>query len=249
MLLLLGLLSFALSPRAEAGEIIGGHEAKPHSRPYMAYLEFFDEKSYKPTRCGGFLIRKNVVLTAAHCHGSMMNVTLGAHNIKQKEESQQVIPVRRAIPHPDYNTKNYSNDIMLLKLKSNAKMTKDVKPLTLPGPRNKLRPGQVCVVPGWGKVATWGRFSEKLQEVELKVQADEECESKLKNYYNPDTQLCVGDPKIRKSTFKGDSGGPLVCKHVAQGIVSYGKNDGSSPRAYTKISSFMPWIKSTLRKM
>ena len=45
-----------------------------------------------------------------------MNVTLGAHNIKQQERTQQVIRVRRAICHPDYNPKNYSNDIMLLKV-------------------------------------------------------------------------------------------------------------------------------------
>ncbi|XP_004609483.2 granzyme B [Sorex araneus] len=248
MLLLCVLLSTALSPRTEAGEIIGGHEAKPHSRPYMAYLQYFHEKSYKEVPCGGFLIRKDVVMTAAHCHGSMMNVTLGAHNIKTKEKTQQVIPVGEAIPHPNYGKDHFSNDIMLLKLKSNAKMTKDVKLLKLPRSRNKLRPGQVCSAAGWG-LMIHGSFAEKLQEVELEVQADEKCEFTFKDYYKPGTQLCVGDPKEKKATFKGDSGGPLVCKNVAQGIVSYGWNNGSSPRVFTKISSFMPWIKSTLRKM
>ena len=45
---------------------------------------------------------------------SSINVTLGAHNIKQQERAQQVIWVRRAICHPDYNPKNFSNNIMLL---------------------------------------------------------------------------------------------------------------------------------------
>ncbi|XP_054988674.1 granzyme B-like [Sorex araneus] len=247
MLLLFGLLSFALSPRAEAGEIIGGHEAKPHSRPYMAYLEFIYDKSYKPQNCGGFLIRENVVLTAAHCLGRTINVTLGAHNIKQKEKSQQNIPMSKAIPHPNYDAKTFSNDIMLLKLKHNAKMNKYVKLLKLPRSRNKFWPGQVCSVAGWGEMLSKS-FPDTLQEVELKVQADEKCESQYQ-YYNPKTQICVGDPKTRKAAFKGDSGGPLVCKNVAQGIVQYGKSDGSSPRVFTKISSFMPWIKSTLRKI
>ncbi|XP_068390744.1 granzyme B-like isoform X2 [Eschrichtius robustus] len=159
-LLLLLLLAFLLPPRAKAGEIIGGHEAKRHSRPYMAFLQFWDQDDRK--RCGGFLIREDFVLTAAHCWGSSLNVTLGAHNIKVRERTQQVIPVRKAIPHPDYNKKNYSNDIMLL---------------------------------------------------------------------------------------KGDSGGPLVCNNVAQGIVSYGQKDGSPPRACTKVSSFLPWIKKTMKTL
>ncbi|RWS02238.1 granzyme B-like protein [Leptotrombidium deliense] len=45
-----------------------------------------------------------------------MNVTLGAHNIKKQEKTQQVIPVKRTIPHPDYDPDYLSNDIMLLQV-------------------------------------------------------------------------------------------------------------------------------------
>ncbi|XP_055411813.1 granzyme H-like isoform X4 [Bubalus kerabau] len=116
MQLLLLLIAFLLPPGLGqpflSEEIIGGHEAKPHSRPYMAFVQFLDEMSWK--RCGGVLIQKDFVLTAAHCRGSSINVTLGAHNIKQQERTQQVIQVKKAIHHPDYNPKTFSNDIMLL---------------------------------------------------------------------------------------------------------------------------------------
>ena len=49
-----------------------------------------------------------------------MTVTLGAHNIKAKEETQQIIPVDKAIPHPDYNSVDRTNDIMLLKVRPAA---------------------------------------------------------------------------------------------------------------------------------
>uniref|UniRef100_A0A8D0ZZQ8 Peptidase S1 domain-containing protein n=1 Tax=Sus scrofa TaxID=9823 RepID=A0A8D0ZZQ8_PIG len=245
-LLLLLSLAFLLPPRAEAGEIIGGHEAKPHSRPYMAYLQIQDQDNR--SRCGGFLIREDFVLTAAHCWGSSINVTLGAHNIKKQEETQQVIPVRKAIRHPDYNPKNFSNDIMLLQLERKAKLTKAVKTLSLPGAKARVKPGQVCSVAGWGQVER-GIYTDTLQEVKLTLQKDQECDSYLPNYYNGNTQLCVGDPKKKQATFKGDSGGPLVCNNVAQGIVSYGRKDGTPPRACTKVSSFLPWIKKIMKSL
>ena len=51
------------------GEIIGGTESKPHSRSCMAYLEIVTSQG-KQEACGGFLLRRDFVLTAAHCAGS-----------------------------------------------------------------------------------------------------------------------------------------------------------------------------------
>ncbi|XP_030658664.1 granzyme B isoform X1 [Nomascus leucogenys] len=243
------LLALLLLPRADAGEIIGGHEAKPHSRPYMAYLMIWDQKSLK--RCGGFLIREDFVLTAAHCWGSSINVTLGAHNIKEQERTQQFIPVKTAMPHPAYNPENFSNDIMLLQLERKAKRTTAVQPLRLPSNKAQVKPGQVCSVAGWGQTTPRGKYSHTLQEVKMTVQEDRKCkfhESHLGHYYDSTIELCVGDPEIKKASFKGDSGGPLVCNKVAQGIVSYGQNDGMPPRVCTKVSSFVHWIKKTMKR-
>lgn len=46
---------------------------------------------------------------------------------------------------------------------------------------------------------------------------------------------------------QGDSGGPLLCNNEIQGIVSYGRRNGASPRACTKVSRFLPWIKKTMK--
>lgn len=241
---LLLLLTFILLQGDEAGKIIGGREARPHSYPYMAFLLIQSPEGL--SACGGFLVREDFVLTAAHCLGSSINVTLGAHNIQMRERTQQLITVLRAIRHPDYNPQNIRNDIMLLQLRRRARRSGSVKPVALPQASKKLQPGDLCTVAGWGRVSQ-SRGTNVLQEVQLRVQMDQMCANRFQ-FYNSQTQICVGNPRERKSAFRGDSGGPLVCSNVAQGIVSYGSNNGNPPAVFTKIQSFMPWIKRTMRR-
>ncbi|XP_069414787.1 cathepsin G-like isoform X2 [Ovis canadensis] len=223
---LLLLMAFLLSPRARAGQIIGGREARPHSRPYMAFLQIQTPAGRKA--CGGFLVREDFVMTAAHCLGSQINVILGAHNIRTLESTQQHIPVLRSIPHPGHTQQNERNDIMLLQT------------------QNRLRPGTQCTAAGWGLTGLNTR-TDTLQYVQLRVQRDRVCSRRFM-LYNGRTQICVGDPRQRKSAFQGDSGGPLVCSNVAQGIVSYGDRVGTPPAVFTRISSFLPWIRRTMRR-
>ncbi|XP_070268134.1 granzyme H-like [Myotis yumanensis] len=109
------------------GKIIGSHEVKPHSRPYMAFLQI---RTAGRKRCGVFLVCQDFVLTAAHCWGRSITVILGAHNIRKHERTQQFIPVKKAIRHPNYHPK--VNDIMLLQLQRKATLTAAMSLLRLP---------------------------------------------------------------------------------------------------------------------
>lgn len=46
--------------------IIGGREAAPHSRPYMASIQVPEGENMKH-ECGGFVIADQWVMTAVHC--------------------------------------------------------------------------------------------------------------------------------------------------------------------------------------
>lgn len=86
-------------------------------------------------------------------------------------------------------------------LERKVKQTAAVRPLSLPRGKARVKPGRVCSVAGWGQVAL-GTYSDTLQEVKLTIQKDQKCELYLHNYYNNAIQLCVGDPKENKASFK-----------------------------------------------
>ncbi|NWV03202.1 CATG protein, partial [Ptilonorhynchus violaceus] len=230
------------------GRIIGGREVKPHSRPYMAHLQI--KKETGSSTCGGFLIRPDAVLSAAHCvdEGTKgITVTLGAHDIRKKGPTQQNFAVRHWVIHPNYSHRGFQNDIMLLKLKPKANITEYVKTIPFARRNERLQPGTKCDVAGWGLTSLRGHKTDVLMEVELKVQNAEECEQGFPNY-QCQSMLCVGDKYDEKASYCGDSGGPLVCNRKAHGIVSHGGTYNPLPQVFTRISYFEPWIHEQLRR-
>ncbi|EPQ12627.1 Granzyme K [Myotis brandtii] len=104
-----------LTPACSSEEVIGGREVTPHSRPFMASLQYHGEHV-----CGGVLIHPQWVLTAAHCHhrfarGQSSHVVLGAHSLSKDETSKQTFGVTKLIPFSGFTSDPESHDIMLVK--------------------------------------------------------------------------------------------------------------------------------------
>ncbi|XP_067420358.1 mast cell protease 1A-like [Emydura macquarii macquarii] len=236
--------AFLLSPRPLTARVIGGQESPPRTRPYMAYVQIGSAGS-----CGGFLIREDVVVSAAHCSCNLGNifVHLGVWDIKNPGQNWQRIRARRWVQHPDFNNENLDNDIMLIKLSHGAELSEWVGPIPLPEADHHVRPGSQCSVAGWGRTGV-NTTTDRLQQAEQEVVLDGLCREQYR-HYNPSTMLCAGNTNTKKAAFEGDSGGPLVCDGVVHGIVSNGDPSGHPPSVYTRISKFIPWINETLQKL
>ncbi|XP_008405445.1 granzyme G [Poecilia reticulata] len=220
-------------------KIIGGHEAEPHSRPYMAFIEK-NLANNEPSYCDGFLLNEDFVMTAAHCQANNYTVYLGVDNTKSLENDKiQDRTVEKAFPHENYKKNEFIDDIMLLKLSSKVVVNNFVKPIALANHDDVTLPTS-CIVSGWGQTHSNGRISDKLMETNVTLTENSIC-TELKLYCSNGTA----------GPGKGDSGGPLVCGHgTAYGVVSfmYQYSKDLSTVAYTKIPCYTDWITSTMKK-
>uniref|UniRef100_A0A672YWR1 trypsin n=1 Tax=Sphaeramia orbicularis TaxID=375764 RepID=A0A672YWR1_9TELE len=229
------LVVLALSGQGHTGKIYGGHEAAAHSRPYMVHLERMVENG-KTVHCGGFLLREDFVMTAAHCNARSYTVLLGLHNYHNRQNAQKIL-VEKAFLHPDYDSMDYKHDLMLLKLSSNATFNNNVKSIDLADKEDSSP--ESCITCGWGNFNCEKRLSPTLREVNVTLLNSTSCKK--------DHSYCSDGPK---GPGVGDSGGPLVCeKGKAYGVVSAAyvqTSGGLKVYHYAKIPDYRDWIDSIM---
>ena len=238
--------------------IIGGHKSSWASHPWQAGI-IKTALFFKKISCGGALLNKRWVLTAAHCVHKMpvnaLTVRLGEWDLSDKDDGNEYRVERKEV-HPNYNPYNYQNDIALLRLGNDVKFEQYIVPICLP-PTNFKTVGMKATVSGWGST-TYGlnRNTNILHEVELEIISNDRCQKwyhhakRSEVIYN--TSLCAGYKEGGRDSCQGDSGGPLVVEYqnrnILVGLVSWGIGCGLEhlPGVYTNIPMFRTWIDTTM---
>ncbi|NXT41382.1 OVCH2 protein, partial [Pelecanoides urinatrix] len=245
-------------PRFIFSRIIGGEEAVPYSWPWQVSVQISDEHI-----CGGAVLAKEWVVTAAHCFNSkelyrdLWMVVTGLHDLTEQEYRQKR-SVKQYIIHPSFNKTTMDSDIALLQLAEPLEFNHYVRPVCLPAKEEVVQPSRVCVVTGWGAHEGDREKGKKLHQLEVPILVLDTCQSYYINLPSKVTQrmICAGFPlEEGKDSCTGDSGGPLVCPsednsgfYTLQGITSWGLGCGrkSYPGVYTNVGVFVDWIKQSV---
>jgi trypsin len=253
----------SVSPKSPM--IVGGTAVPSGNYPFIAAL--LDTRrpgdAFDQLFCGGTLIDKDSVLTAAHClvnaKPDTLQVVVGRTALDQNRG--QLRSVSRRFIHPRYsgNERAEVYDAAVLKL---SRPVKGIKPIKLAtAKQNKLeKPGHILTTAGWGVVkqrpGPFDILPFRMHEVSVPVVSDSRAKRTYKSQslkYLPSLHVAAG--KKGNGPCFGDSGGPLFDSgsRTQVGITSYGAGgcgQASYPAVYTEVNNAQigKWILSAAKR-
>ncbi|XP_072798593.1 testisin-like isoform X1 [Vicugna pacos] len=251
------LLTWPCGKQSIQPRIVGGKDAELGRWPWQASLRVWGSH-----HCGGSLLNRRWVLSAAHCfrkdqNPSKWTVQFGVLTSKPSLWNIWAYfhryRVRDIIVNPYFKVSSV-NDIALLRLATSVTYNKHIQPICVLTSSSEFKNRNDCWVTGWGYIREKKSLPHphSLQEVQVSVINKSRC---MYLFHQPDVRsdgeddmICAGSEDGKRDACKGDSGGPLVCEKkdlwIQIGIVSWGVGCGrpNRPGVYTNVSNHFNWI-------
>ncbi|MEM1322159.1 MAG: trypsin-like serine protease [Bacteroidota bacterium] len=241
--------------------VTGGEDVEEGTYPWMAGLADASQSNLEEAQfCGGTLIDRYWVLTAAHCiddfQSSLLidsiDVFLGAYDLVNPAAGHERLRVKNIYLHPSFFPLNSKkNDIALLELEEPSSRS----PIQLPEQSDEsyYAAGTAARVLGWGiQNSMTLEAATALQEAEIEVIDFDDCNAPTAYGGEVSSDMvCAGylsgEPEMGAAS--GDSGGPLFVSRqnewIQTGVVSWGQLPWTTdqyPGVFQKVAFHRAWI-------
>ncbi|XP_073941213.1 mite allergen Der p 3-like [Choristoneura fumiferana] len=233
------------------GFVVGGKRAKIEDFPHSVFLYIECFIGYTTTyACGASILNQAIVLTAAHCLVQCQedSTFLAAYVGDFVAGGGSSYSADNYKLHENFDEKEISSDIALVRLEKNIKFGKNVRRVSLMrNPPYK----KYAKVAGWGYTDPETKDqSAVLMQASQRVRTRPKCVIML-DRITPEGTICGGSKNAKSYVTKGDSGSALMAlKYIQIGIVSYKDLTRSkSVCIYTDVAYFYDWVKTNSRSM
>ncbi|ALC48828.1 CG32523 [Drosophila busckii] len=236
-------LALAVPTQTElGGRIVGGADAAATQFPHQISLRQMGSHI-----CGGSIIDRNKILTAAHCVTSdgpngtllvtpadLLTIRAGSLNRFNGGEVRQVVEVK---VHEGYG--NLYNDVAVLVLDRPLIYSENIRAIPLASADTPV--DSPVIVSGWGRLATEGDVPRWLQWNTLSSLSTRKCTTST--LMNGASLICLAHDAGQGVCF-GDSGGPAIYNGEIVGIAGFviGGCGSKNPDGYAKVFYHRDWI-------
>ncbi|XP_055310506.1 serine protease filzig [Sitodiplosis mosellana] len=255
-----GRVQCGVRPHVKSGRIVGGKGATFGEWPWQVLVrESTWLGLFTKNKCGGVLITKNYVMTAAHCQPGFLAslvAVFGEFDISGDVEKKRSVTknVKHIVVHREYDAATFENDLALLELESPIHYDTHIVPICMPVDGTEFT-GRMATVTGWGRLKYGGGVPSVLQEVQVPIIENSVCQEMFHtaghNKKILPSFLCAGYANGQKDSCEGDSGGPLVLQRSdgrweLAGTVSHGIKCAAPylPGVYMRTTYYKPWLES-----
>ncbi|MGE5829109.1 MAG: S1 family peptidase [Micromonosporaceae bacterium] len=243
-----------LLPGGSAGAVVGGADATG-LYPYFARIIVF--AGGEPHYCGGALIDRTWVLTAAHCFQHDQPVESTVLQLPGSDYTSHGVRI-----HPLYNGHvTDGHDLALVFIDPSKTVGAVQIQVGAPADPGAYAAGTLATVMGWGFTSAGTGLSDRLMAADTVLRSDAYMDALFNPWKHswwpfhpgatdkwPD-DLVVGAGGKRQTTCEADSGGPLVVYRndvpIEVGVTSFGPKSCNSAAGFAELArAQLAWVAS-----
>nr|XP_026487135.1 trypsin delta-like [Vanessa tameamea] len=226
--------------------IVGGSKATKNQYPFS--VQFFNSGGL----CGGSILTKKIVLTAAHCfdhNRNLIEMKIFSNPRFAYDLQATAHDVWDFMIHEKYGENRvFANDIAVLIIHDEFNFGPEVQKIFIINTDVWMNVNETFVATGWGEYKYGGSIHQnRLKAANMYYVSKERCMNENKIDLGPEMFCLHGNGE--SDTCRGDSGGGVLWKGGLVGIVSHGRGCLETPGIYISVYYNRRWIKKTVTKI